>query len=177
MPVADGIRAQDGATWARPAGGEGRGDPLFVYSLLLATFLGTMGLPHILVRFYTNATGSAARHTTLRVLGLLGAFYLFPVVYGLFGRTLVPDLYVTGETDLVVLRLPEAALGGWVGASATALVAAGAFAAFVSTASGLLVSTAGTVAYDLVPGGAATGDAERRRRYRLAAVAAIAVPA
>jgi cation/acetate symporter len=181
VPVADGIRAQTGVQWARPAGGDGRGSPLFIYSLLVATFLGTMGLPHILVRFYTNATGSAARHTTVRVLGLLGLFYLFPVVYGLVGRALTPELYVTGDTDLVVLRLPAAVLDGWTGDAATALVAAGAFAAFVSTASGLLVSTAGTVAYDLTPARAggpdpADEDRARRRRYRAAAVVAIAVP-
>jgi len=177
VPVADGIRAQTGMEWARPAGGEGRGSPLFIYSLLLATFLGTMGLPHILVRFYTNATGSAARHTAVRVLGLLGLFYLFPVVYGLFGRALLPELYVTGDTDLVVLRLPAAALDGIVGELATALVSAGAFAAFVSAASGLLVSAAGTVAYDLTPapGPGADEDRVRRRRFRLAAVAAIGI--
>lgn len=175
VPVADGIRAQTGMEWARPAGGDGRGSPLFIYSLLLATFLGTMGLPHILVRFYTNATGSAARHTAVRVLGLLGLFYLFPVVYGLFGRALLPELYVTGDTDLVVLRLPAAALDGIVGELATALVSAGAFAAFVSAASGLLVSAAGTVAYDLTPAPAADEERVRRRRFRLAAVAAIAI--
>jgi Na+(H+)/acetate symporter ActP len=179
VPVADGIRAQTGVEWSRPAGGEGRGSPLFIYSLLLATFLGTMGLPHILVRFYTNATGSAARHTAVRVLGLLGLFYLFPVVYGLFGRALLPELYLTGDTDLVVLRLPAAALDGIVGDLATALVSAGAFAAFVSAASGLLVSAAGTVAYDLLPtpGPGEDEEAIRRRRFRLAAVAAIAITA
>ncbi len=46
----------------------GYSSPLLVYSLLVATFLGTMGLPHILVRFYTNPDGHAARHTTVRVL-------------------------------------------------------------------------------------------------------------
>ena len=88
---------------------------MFVYSLLLATFLGTMGLPHILVRFYTNPDGPAARRTTVRVLGLLAMFYAFPVVYGALGRVLVPELYLTGETDSVVLR---AAGGGVAGAAA-----------------------------------------------------------
>ena len=68
----------------------GDSSPVFVYSLLLATFLGTMGLPHILVRFYTNPDGPAARRTTVRVLGLLATFYAFPVVYGALGRVLVP---------------------------------------------------------------------------------------
>ena len=103
-----------------------------------------MGLPHILVRFYTNPDGSAARRTTVRVLGLLGAFYLFPAVYGLLGRAFTPELYVTGDTDSVVLRVPAAAWPGLAGDILAAIVAAGAFAAFMSTASGLLVSIAGT---------------------------------
>ena len=131
-------------TGRAPVSDTGDASPLFVYSLLIATFLGTMGLPHILVRFYTNRDGPAARRTTVRVLGLLGLFYAFPAVYGALGRVLVPELYLTGETDSVVLRLPEAAWPGLGGELLGALVAAGAFAAFMSTASGLLVSLAGT---------------------------------
>ena len=56
---------------------------------------------------------------------------------------------MTGETDSVVLALPEAAWPGLGGELLGALVAAGAFAAFMSTASGLLVSVAGTLSFDL----------------------------
>jgi len=175
MPVAEGVRAQEGREWSRPvASGGGTASPLFVYSLLVATFLGTMGLPHILARFYTNPDGVAARQTTVRVLGLLGIFYLFPAVYGLLGRVLVPELYLTGETDSVVLRLPEAAWPGLGGELLGALVAAGAVAAFMSTASGLLVSIAGTSAYDVWPGRSVRG---RVNRFRVAAVAGMAAPA
>jgi len=176
VPVAEGIRARTGEEWARPVAAEGTTSPVAVYSLLLATFLGTMGLPHILVRFYTNPDGPAARQTTVRVLGLLALFYAFPAVYGLLGRALLPGLYVTGATDTVVLRLPEAAWPGLPGELLGALVAAGAFAAFMSTGSGLLVSLAGTLAHDLGPRRPA-GTAMRRRRFRLAALAAMLVPA
>ena len=57
--------------WAGPSAAE-------IYSLMLATFLGTMGLPHVLVRFYTNVDGGSARATTVRVIALLGVFYAFP---------------------------------------------------------------------------------------------------
>jgi Na+(H+)/acetate symporter ActP len=173
VPVVDGIDAQTGAEWSRPVNETGRGSPLLVYSLLLATFLGTMGLPHILVRFYTNPDGSAARRTTVRVLGLLGAFYVFPGVYGLLGRAFTPELYVTGETDSVVLRVPAAAWPGWPGDVLAAIVAAGAFAAFMSTASGLLVSIAGTVSHDVWP----ARRRMRRRRFRVAAGLGMIVPA
>ena len=175
VPVAEGTEAQTGEEWSRPVSSEGQSSPVFVYSLLLATFLGTMGLPHILVRFYTNPDGPAARRTTVRVLGLLAMFYLFPVVYGTLGRVLVPELYVTGETDSVVLALPEAAWPGLGGEILGAIVAAGAFAAFLSTASGLMVSVAGTVSFDLRRRGA-RDMGERRRRFRMAALAGVVPP-
>jgi Na+(H+)/acetate symporter ActP len=175
VPVADGIVAQRGDQWSRPVNGQGSSSLLFVYSLLLATFLGTMGLPHILVRFYTNPDGPTARRTTVRVLGLLALFYAFPPIYGLLGRALVPSLYMTGETDSVVLRLPEIAWPGLPGELLGALVAAGAFAAFMSTASGLLVSVAGTLSHDLWPRGA-PDPAQRRHRVRVAALGGIVTP-
>jgi Na+(H+)/acetate symporter ActP len=173
VPVAEGTTAQTGDEWSRPVSDSPRSSPVFVYSLLLATFLGTMGLPHILVRFYTSPDGPAARHTTVRVLGMLALFYGFPAIYGALGRVLVPELYLTGETDSVVLALPEAAWPGLGGELLGALVAAGAFAAFMSTASGLLVSVAGTVSFDLRR---KRGAPARRRRFRAAALGGVVVP-
>jgi Na+(H+)/acetate symporter ActP len=175
VPVAEGTTAQRGEDWSRPVGGGRDDSPLAVYSLLIATFLGTMGLPHILVRFYTNQNGTMARRTTVRVLGLLALFYAFPAVYGALGRVLVPQLYTTGGTDAVVLELPQAAWPGTPGELLGALVAAGAFAAFLSTASGLTVSLAGTLSSDLGPRRRATG-ASRRLRFRAAAVVGMVPP-
>jgi cation/acetate symporter len=178
VPIADGGSTERGSEWAKPVERSGTASPVFVYSLLVATFLGTMGLPHILVRFYTNPDGSAARRTTVRVLGLLGLFYLFPAVYAALGRVLTPELYVSGETDSVVLELPEAAWPGLGGELLAALTAAGAFAAFTSTSSGLLVSMAGTLSHDVRFGrGAGERPLERMRRFRWAAVAGMVVPA
>jgi Na+(H+)/acetate symporter ActP len=180
VPVADGTVPQSGRAWSRPVGGSAQGTPLLVYSLLVATFLGTMGLPHILVRFYTNPDGHSARHTTVRVLGLLSLFYLFPAVYGALGRALTPQLYLTGQTDDVVLTLPRTAWPGTVGTLLTAVTCAGAFAAFLSTSSGLLVSLAGTLSHDVWPRvrrEVPAGVAARRLHFRVAAVAAMLVPA
>jgi cation/acetate symporter len=152
-PHASGLTVSDGVRWSRPFGpiGDDRSHPVFfTYSLILATFLGTMGLPHILVRFYTNPDGRAARRTTVIVLGLMGCFYVFPAVYGALGRVYAPDLYLTGRTDAVVLVLPERVVGGLPGELLAGLVAAGAFAAFLSTASGLLISVAGALSHDVL---------------------------
>jgi cation/acetate symporter len=115
----------------------------------------------------------------VRVLGLLGVFYLFPSVYGALGRALTPQLYVTGSTDTVVLRLPQAAWPGTVGNVLGAVTAAGAFAAFLSTSSGLLVSISGTISHDVWPRIAresATTSAIRRRRFRIAAAVGMVAP-
>ena len=172
-PVPEVSGAATGATeWLLPdtAGEDDRG--LFAtYSLILATFLGTMGLPHVLVRFYTNPDGAAARRTTLVVLALVGVFYLLPTVYGVLGRIYTPQLLVSGQTDAVVVLLPGAALGdGTTGRLLAALVAAGSFAAFLSTSSGLLTSVAGVISTDVLGRGSVRG-------FRLATVIAGGVPA
>jgi Na+(H+)/acetate symporter ActP len=179
LPAGPGVTAQRGAHWAAPVTSGGDASPLFLYSLLLATFLGTMGLPHILVRFYTNPDGPAARRTTVSVLSLLGVFYLFPGIYGLLGRAVSPGLYVTGQTDAVVLAVPRAAWPGLPGELLGGVVAAGAFAAFMSTSSGLLVSIAGTLSYDVWPrlrSGQAIGARARQRHFRIAAPLGIVIP-
>jgi cation/acetate symporter len=139
-----------------------------------------MGLPHVLVRFYTNPDGRDARRTTLAVLALLSMFYLVPTVFGVIGRHYVPDLLITGDTDATVLTLPERMVGGTGGVLLGALVTAGAFAAFLSTASGLTVSVAGVLSQDMVrPRERRPHDDLRTRRiraFRLAALAAVGVP-
>jgi Na+(H+)/acetate symporter ActP len=152
VPVVDDADA-DTSSWSAPltAGSEVEHSLLATYSLVLALLLGTMGLPHVLVRFYTNPDGRAARRTTVVVLAMLGGFYLLPVLLGVMSRFYVPELLVTGETDAAILLLPTAALPGWAGIALGALVAAGAFAAFLSTSSGLLLSVAGVLSTDLLP--------------------------
>ena len=137
-------------------------------SLLVALLFGTLGLPHVLVRFYTNPDGQSARRTTLIVLGLLSVFYLFPTAYGLVGRMFAPGLATAGQADAMVLLLPGELVGGTAGDLLSALVVAGAFAAFLSTTSGLVVSLAGVISQDVL--GAGVGS------FRLAAVISAVVP-
>ncbi|MFD5420752.1 cation acetate symporter [Streptomyces sp. NPDC127069] len=161
---------RDTPGWSKPVSGGERGHRLYAtYGLILATFLGTMGLPHVAVRFYTSPDGRAARRTTLVVLGLLGVFYLLPQVYGVLGRIYAPELALTGDADAAVLVLPERMLGGLLGDLLGALLAGGAFAAFLSTASGLTMAVAGVLHQDLLP---------RRGvgSFRCAVVVAMAVP-
>ncbi len=127
---------------------------LYTYSLIIALVCGTAGLPHILVRFYTNPDGVAAKRTTMWVMILIGVFYVFPPVFGAIGRNLMPELYSgvgAKGTDKVVLELPTllGANAGVLGSILSGITCAGAFAAFMSTFSGLLVSMTGALAHDV----------------------------
>jgi cation/acetate symporter len=127
---------------------------LYTYSLIIALVCGTAGLPHILVRFYTNPDGVAAKRTTMWVMILIGVFYVFPPIFGVLGRNLLPELYsAVGAkgTDKVVLELPRVlnARFGVLGSILSGITCAGAFAAFMSTFSGLLVSMTGAFAHDV----------------------------
>jgi len=167
-PVVAGTPAT-GEDWIASGGGLGGSHPLYqVLSIIAATFLGTMGLPHVLVRFYTNPDGRAARRTALAVIALLSLFYLFPTLLGAFARLSVPQLLITGTADAAVLLAPGAAIGGAAGQLLAALVAAGAIAAFLATSSGLLVSIAGALSTDVLRG--------RVRDFRVAAVVGGLIP-
>jgi cation/acetate symporter len=177
VPRIDGAAVPGSATWQRPlldAGSAGHA-LLGTWSVLVATALGTMGLPHVLVRFHTSPDGRSARRTAAITVALLGTFYLFPAVYGLLGAVLLPELYLSGTTDTVVVALPSRVDPGWPGDVFTALLTAGAFAAFLATSLGLLLAVSGAVAHDLTPA--------TLRRLRLtplvaaAAIVLLALPA
>ena len=127
---------------------------LYTFSLIVALVCGTAGLPHILVRFYTNPDGVAAKKTTMWVMILIGVFYVFPPIFGVLGRNFLPELYAaTGSKgpDKVVLELPILIREkyGMLGSILSGITCAGAFAAFMSTFSGLLVSMTGALAHDV----------------------------
>ncbi|RFU82975.1 cation acetate symporter [Streptomyces triticagri] len=144
--------------------------PLYAtYGLIVATFLGTMGLPHVVVRFYTSPNGRAARRTTVVVLGLIGAFYLLPPLYGALGRMYAPELTLSQQADAAVLLMPERLVSGAGGDLLGALIAGGAFAAFLSTASGLTMAVAGVLSQDVLP-------SRGVRHFRLATALAMVVP-
>ena len=151
---------------------------LYTYSLILALICGTAGLPHILVRFYTNPDGRTAKRTAFWVIILLGCFYLFPPIWGTLGRNLVPHLYaVTGgafSTDSVVLTMPRLLNNTvpYLGDLLSGITSAGAFAGFMTTFSGLLVSITGALAHDIY-GSMINPKASYKQRLRAFRVAAV----
>jgi cation/acetate symporter len=116
--------------------------------------LGTIGLPHILLRFYTNPSAKAARKSALMAIGIASVFFLFAVYLGVVGRSIflsgnvesgvMKDL-IAGGNNMVVPSTAQALGGEWL----LGLVIAGAFAAVFSNLSGLFIASSGAIAHDL----------------------------
>ena len=114
-PKLVGNAALSNAEWLSPLvrlGGRSIHPLAATYGIIIATFLGALGLPHILVRFYTNPDGQTARRTTAIVVVLLSCFYVWPALLALLGRLEAPGLYLSKTTDTVVLTLPRLAVAG-----------------------------------------------------------------
>lgn len=167
--------AASNAKWVNPYGPltSKNGYPvLYTYSLIIALVCGTAGLPHILVRFYTNPDGRAAKRTTLWVMVMLGGFYVFTPIWGVLGRAGIPILYPTNNTDPTIIKLPTHIGNDMFGHILSGITSAGAFAAFMSTFSGLLVSMSGAFAHDIygkILKPDSTPD-DRKRAFKFAAV-------
>jgi cation/acetate symporter len=155
VPEVTGEARPGGDEWERPLLDiSDSGHPLLsTWALVVALALGTMGLPHVIMRFHTSPDGRAARRTAAITVGLLSVFYLFPGIYGVLGHVLVPQLYLSGATDTAVVALPAQVDAGWPGDVFTALLTGGAFAAFLATSLGLVLVVSGAISHDLLPGG------------------------
>ena len=130
--------------------------PALVISTGLTIFLGTAGLPHILMRFFTVPDGKAARQSVVWTIGFIGVFTLLVTVIGFGARAL---LVGDGATEAVGnggnLAAPLLAqfLGGGEGTAggdiALALFSAAAFATILAVVSGLVLASASTIAHDV----------------------------
>ena len=153
-------------------------------SLGLALVLGTAGLPHILIRFYTVPTARDARKSVMWAIGLIGAFYLMTLVLGFGAAAMVSTAadseIVASGGNLASPLLAEAVGGGdgtTGGAVLLALISAVAFATILAVVAGLTLTSASSVAHDLYGSvfrrGEATGDEE----VKVARIAALVIGA
>ncbi|GAA1913813.1 cation acetate symporter [Nocardioides lentus] len=124
-------------------------------SLGIALVLGTAGLPHILIRFYTVPTAKDARKSVLWAIGLIGAFYLMTLVLG-FGAAALIDTDAAGATGNLASPLLAEEVGGGPGslggAILLALISAVAFATILAVVAGLTLASSSSVAHDLYKG-------------------------
>ena len=144
-------------------------------SLGLALVLGTAGLPHILIRFYTTPTSRDARKSVLWAIGLIGAFYLFTLVLGFGAAALLSkgdtERVATSGGNLASPLLAETVGGGagsTGGAILLAVIAAVAFATILAVVAGLTLTSSVSVAHDLYNSVWKRGQATEQQEMRVA---------
>ncbi|HEY9564463.1 MAG TPA: cation acetate symporter [Nocardioides sp.] len=148
-------------------------------SLGIALVLGTAGLPHILIRFYTVPTSRDARKSVLWAIGLIGAFYLMTLVLG-FGAAAMLDTEAYAKVkessgNLASPLLAEEVGGGagtTGGAILLALIAAVAFATILAVVAGLTLTSSASVAHDLYNSVGKKGKATEKEELKVARIAA-----
>ncbi len=152
-------------------------------SLGIALVLGTAGLPHILIRFYTVPTSKTARGSVLWAIGLIGAFYLMTLVLGfgaaaLLDTTSADSAVVASTGNLASPLLAEEVGGGngtLGGAILLALISAVAFATILAVVAGLTLTSASSVAHDIYANVIKKGSATEKQEVNVARGAAFVI--
>jgi len=143
----------NGATWEWPGGYLFKTLPSTI-SILFGLIFGTLGLPHILLRFYTNPSAKEARYSGLFAIGIASTFFILALYLGTVGRAVFVDggltatvakNFTTGGVNMVIPTLAEALGGKWL----LGIVVAGAFAAVFSNLSGLFIASTGALGHDV----------------------------
>jgi cation/acetate symporter len=153
-------------------------------SLALALVLGTAGLPHILIRFYTVPTARAARKSVLWAIGLIGAFYLMTLALG-FGAAALLDTGADSDVaksagNLASVKVAEAVGGGEGsvgGAILLALIAAVAFATILAVVAGLTLASSSSFAHDLYANVIKRGQTTEKQEVAVARWSALVIGA
>ncbi|OFX84289.1 MAG: cation acetate symporter [Bacteroidetes bacterium GWF2_33_16] len=112
-------------------------------SLMLALFLGTSALPHILIRYYTVPSQRAARKSTIVAISAIGFFYILTLYMGL-------GAMINGVLDVESSNMSAPLLAKYFGVGIFSIISAIAFATVLGTVSGLIVASSGAIAHDFI---------------------------
>ncbi|OAP21297.1 Cation/acetate symporter ActP [Amycolatopsis sp. M39] len=144
------------------------------FSLGIALVLGTAGLPHVLMRFYTVPTAREARRSVVWAIVLIGVFYLFTLVLGYGAGALVgPDAIkkapggVNSAAPLLALNLGGPILLG--------LISAIAFATILAVVAGLTITASASFAHDVYANVLKRGKANTGSEVRVARITAVVI--
>ncbi|GCD97383.1 cation acetate symporter [Embleya hyalina] len=150
-------------------------------SLGLALVLGTAGLPHILVRFYTVPNARVARRSVTWAIGIIGVFYLMTLILGFGAAALIGSKEIkkadpSGNT--AATRLAEH-LGGGAGTTGGALmlafIAAVAFATILAVVAGLTLASSSSFAHDLYANVFRKGRTTDKDEVKVARISALVI--
>ncbi|KAB2339806.1 solute symporter family protein [Actinomadura rudentiformis] len=157
---------------------------LDLISLGLALVLGTAGLPHILIRFYTVPTARDARKSVLWGIAIIGSFYLLTLVLGFGAAALVGTKEIAaanpaGNTAAPQLaeRIGEIVFGDVGGTVLLAIIAAVAFATILAVVAGLTLASSSSFAHDLYAHVFKKGNVTDREEVRVARISAFVIGA
>jgi cation/acetate symporter len=155
---------------------------LDLISLGLALVLGTAGLPHILIRFYTVPTSRDARKSVLWAIGIIGSFYLMTICLGfgaaaLVGRDAIIERNPAGNTAAPQLAeaLGAEMFGNAGGAIVLAIIAAVAFATILAVVAGLTLASSSSFAHDIYANVIKRGKASEKSEVKVARIAAFVI--
>ncbi|SBT53052.1 solute symporter family protein [Micromonospora narathiwatensis] len=154
-------------------------------SLGIALVLGTAGLPHILIRFYTVPTAKTARKSVLWAIGIIGLFYLLTLALGFGAAALVGGKAITEQdkagniaAPLLAEALGKDFLGGSLGgATLLAIIAAVAFATILAVVAGLTLASSSSLAHDFYNNVVKNGQASERQEVSVARISALVIGA
>ena len=150
--------------------------PLDTVSLGLGLVLGTAGLPHILMRFFTVPDAKAARASVMWAMVLIGGFYVMTTFLGFGARAILGTAGEEAAGTGGNLALPNLAdeLGGEL---FLAIIAGVAFATILAVVAGLVISASGAVAHDIWSNIVRRGQDSEKEEVWVAKIAALAVGA
>ncbi|WP_448641948.1 solute symporter family protein [Geodermatophilus sp. URMC 63] len=145
-------------------------------SLGLALVLGTAGLPHVLMRFYTVPTAKDARRSVVWAIWLIGIFYLFSLVIGYGAGALVGPETILGAPGAVNSAAPLLAfeLGGTV---LLGIIAGVAFATILAVVAGLTITASASFAHDVYASVIKKGQVSPNGEVRVARFTAVVIGA
>lgn len=145
-------------------------------SLGLALVLGTAGLPHVLMRFYTVPTAKDARRSVVWAIWLIGVFYLFSLVIGYGAGALVGPGEILAAPGAVNAAAPLLAfeLGGTV---LLGIIAGVAFATILAVVAGLTITASASFAHDVYASVIKRGDVPPNGEVRVARITAVVIGA
>ncbi|WP_328870401.1 cation acetate symporter [Streptomyces sp. NBC_00287] len=149
-------------------------------SLGIALILGTAGLPHILIRFYTVPTAKAARKSVIWAIGLIGSFYLMTLALGFGAAALISQEEITasnkaGNTAAPLLALHLGGVDSNWGAILLATISAVAFATILAVVAGLTLASSSSFAHDIYANVIRKGEATEKEEVSAARWATVGI--
>jgi cation/acetate symporter len=145
-------------------------------SLALALVLGTAGLPHVLMRFYTVPTAKDARRSVVWAIWLIGIFYIFSLVIGYGAGALVGKDEILAAPGGVNAAAPLLAfeLGG---TALLGIISGVAFATILAVVAGLTITASASFAHDIYASVIKKGQAPPNAEVKVARITAIVIGA